>query len=128
MSLKAHCTGIQHVGIPTNNLEATVAFFKKLGFAVALRTGSEKKPVAFLSLKNVMIETYQIRQAIGAPGAIDHLALNVDDIQATYADVTALGFSALEEGVQFLPLWERGVRFFTILGPDGEKIEFSQKL
>ena len=30
--------------------------------------------------------------------------------------------------VHFLPFWENGVKFFTIEGPNKEKIEFSQYL
>ncbi|MDD3243533.1 MAG: VOC family protein, partial [Eubacteriales bacterium] len=30
--------------------------------------------------------------------------------------------------VKGLPFWANGVRFFTILGPNAEKIEFSQML
>ena len=38
------------------------------------------------------------------------------------------GYTMLDKEVQFLPFWEKGVRFFTILGPNGEKVEFSQML
>ena len=38
------------------------------------------------------------------------------------------GYELLDDAVRFLPFWARGVRFFTILGPNGEKVEFSQKL
>ena len=30
--------------------------------------------------------------------------------------------------VHFLPFWENGVKFFTIEGPNKEKVEFSQYL
>ena len=32
MTIKDNLTGIQHVGIPTNDIEETVAFYEKLGF------------------------------------------------------------------------------------------------
>ena len=31
-------TGLQHIGLPTNDMKATVAFYEKLGFTVAYRT------------------------------------------------------------------------------------------
>lgn len=34
----------------------------------------------------------------------------------------------LDAEIQFLPFWENGVRFFTIVGSNKEKIEFSQYL
>lgn len=33
--------GLQHIGLPTNDLEKTVAFYEGLGFSVALRTVNE---------------------------------------------------------------------------------------
>ena len=38
MKLQDNATGFQHLGFPTNDLAETVAFYEKLGFAVALRT------------------------------------------------------------------------------------------
>jgi len=128
MSIAAHVTGVQHVGVPTNHLETTIRFYESLGFTVRLRTGTAQEPVAFLELENLTIETYQNGKAAGQPGAIDHIALDVDDIDAAYAEVRALGYAALEGAVQSLPFWKHGVKFFTIAGPNAEKVEFSQKL
>lgn len=125
-----YTTGLQHIGLPTNDLEKTVAFYEGLGFTVALRTKNEaaNEPVAFLQLKNIVIETYENKAAAGAPGAIDHIALDVTDVDAVFELLRAQGCTLLDSGVQFLLFWERGVRFFTILGPNGEKVEFSQML
>ena len=77
------------------------------------------------------VGAYNIREngkAAGVPGAIEHIALDVNDIEAAYAEIRSRGFEELEDGIQFLPFWERGVRYFTIMGPEGEKVEFNQKL
>lgn len=123
-------TGVQHVGIPTNDIEKTIAFYTSLGFETALRTVNEAagEQVCFLRLKNLCIETYQNGCAVGTPGAIDHIALDVADVDAAFEKARAMGLHLLDEQVNFLPFWERGVRFFTILGPNGEKVEFSQML
>lgn len=123
-------TGLQHIGLPTNDIEKTIAFYQGLGFTVALRTVNEaaNEQVAFLRLKNVTIETYQNGAAAGKPGAIDHIALDVEDVDAVFALLGAQEYTLLDPAVQFLPFWEHGVRFFTILGPNGEKVEFSQML
>ena len=57
--------------------------------------------VAFLKLNTLVVETYENKAA----------ALN------TTADT-----------IHFLPFWENGVKFFTIEGPNKEKVEFSQYL
>jgi catechol 2,3-dioxygenase-like lactoylglutathione lyase family enzyme len=123
-------TGIQHIGIPTNDIEKTIAFYCGLGFEVALRTinQSANEQVAFLRLKNLTIETYENHCASNKAGAIDHIALDVSDVEAVFQVVKAGGYSLLDKEIQFLPFWRNGVKFFTIQGPNAEKIEFSQML
>lgn len=38
MSFPQVLTGVAHIGIPTNDLDKTIAFYKKLGFVSALET------------------------------------------------------------------------------------------
>ena len=38
----------------------------------------------------------------------------------------ALGLEVIEEGE--LPFWDNGVKYFTVLGPNREKVEFNQYL
>ena len=130
MSIKQLVNGMQHLGLPTNDIEKTIAFYESLGFEVALRTVNEpvNEQVAFLRLGSVTIETYENRAAVMQNGAIDHIALDVSDVDAAFEQVSKLGHTMLDSEVQFLPFWERGVRFFTIQGPNHEKVEFSQKL
>ena len=127
MDLKENLVGLEHVGVPTADIEKTIAFYESLGFTVALSTsipGGGK--VAFLQLGNVMIETYESDDVSGKPGAIDHLALKARDIEAAFKAVKALGYEMVNDEIEFLPFWENGVRFFTFYGPNREKIEFSQ--
>ena len=80
-------TGVQHVAVPTNDLEKTIEFYHSLGFTTALETYNEaaKHRAVFLQLGNLIIESYENGCAVGHPGAIDHIALNTTDIEATYA-------------------------------------------
>ena len=34
----------------------------------------------------------------------------------------------IDPEIRFLPFWEKGTRFFNVLGPNGEIVEFSQIL
>jgi len=130
VKLQDFVTGIQHFGIPTDDIEKTIAFYCGLGFQVAFRTinKSANEQVAFLRLKNLTIETYETHCASNKAGAVDHIALDVSDINAVFQEVKAGGYLLLDKEIQFLPFWENGVRFFTIEGPNAEKIEFSQML
>ena len=130
MNLQTYTTGIQHIGIPTNDIEKTIEFYKKLGFETALQTINEEagEKVAFLKLKNLVIETYENKQAKLANGAIDHVAINVKDIEEVYHYIEENQMNTTNDEIHFLPFWENGVRFFTIEGPNKEKVEFSQYL
>lgn len=128
MEVKDFCTGVQHIGIPTNNLDETIRFYEQLGFNVALKTQNGEETVAFLQLYNLVIETYENRSAVMQAGAIDHIAIDVKEIDALFETVKAKGFHLLDNRVNALPFWENGVRFFTILGPNKEKIEFCERL
>lgn len=130
MDLKNYSTGIQHIGIPTNDIEKTIAFYKKLGFETALQTINKDadEKVAFLKLKTLVIETYENKAAKLESGAIDHVAVNVNDIEEVYRYISEKKLNTTNDTIHFLPFWENGVKFFTIEGPNMEKIEFSQYL
>lgn len=130
MDLKNYSTGIQHIGIPTNDIEKTIAFYKELGFETALQTINEEadEKVAFLKLKTLVIETYENKAAKFESGAIDHVAIDVNDIEEVYQYISEKKLNTTNDTIHFLPFWKNGVRFFTIEGPNMEKIEFSQYL
>ncbi len=128
MDIQSFTTGVQHIGIPTNDIEKTITFYHSLGFTTALRTVNGAEEVAFLQLHDLVIETYQNHQAAMAYGAIDHVAIDVKRIDELFETVKAAGFKLLDSQVNSLPFWERGVKFFTIEGPNCEKIEFCERL
>ena len=125
----AHITGIQHIGLPVRDLEATIRFYEGLGFQVAHRTATpDGVPVAFLRLGSCVIESWQDANPAGHAGAIDHLALDVTDIEAVCKEVQEAGYALTTNGIESLPFWEKGVRFFKIQWPDAESIEFCEIL
>jgi lactoylglutathione lyase len=139
MLLKGNLRGLQHIGLPVTNLERSKAFYAGLGFVEAMRTdlpgGSQAVRVAMMHHEGLTIELYQLeeeeRQEIArrSDGHLDHIALDVMDVEQAYKEICEAGLEVLEEGAPvFLPFWEKGVRFFTIRGPDGEKVEFNQIL
>ena len=130
-AIAARITGFQHVGLPTNDIEATIAFYKTLGFEVASTCDLPTDKVAFLTLKGICIETYQsltANNAKGFDGAIDHICVDVDDIEATLEAVKAAGLKPINDEIEFLPFWEKGVRFFKVLDPNHAPVEFCQIL
>ena len=117
----------QHIGIPTDDINKTAEFYESMGFKLKWETVYGGNPVKFLEHGNIIIETYEKDGgATNATGAIDHLALNCTDIVACVKEVREAGYH-INEGPAFLPYWEHGVAYVTILGPNHEVVEFIQK-
>lgn len=130
MDLKSYASGVQHIGIPVKDMDAAINFYEKLGFEPALKTVLEEtgEKVTFLKLHNLVIETYESKEATMKSGAIDHIAIDVKDIEETFRYINEVGLNTTQDEIHFLPFWANGVKYFTIEGPHKEKIEFSQYL
>lgn len=139
MLLKDNLQGLQHVGIPVTDLERSKTFYAQLGFVEVMRTdlprAADAIRVAMMRHEKLTLELYHLtreeRQEIAqrTDGHIDHLALDVMDIEQAYREICATGLDILEEEAPvYLPFWEHGVKYFTVRGPDGEKVEFNQIL
>jgi len=123
-NFKQNTTVIHHLGIPTEDIQATIEFYQGLGFETIWTNGD----VAFLQLGTLVIETYKFDGTAKVNGAIDHVALNVKDIEAAWRDAQACGYETEDKEINFLPFFANGVKFFTIIGPNREKVEFNQML
>ncbi len=130
MNIKDNFTGVQHIGMPTNNLNATMDFYEKIGFEIALRTYNEtaKEEVSFMKLGNLVLEIFESGKAPLAAGAVDHIAINVKSIDEAYKYICENGLNNTNDEIHFLPFWDNGVKYFIIEGPSKERIEFSQYL
>ena len=129
---------LQHIGIPITNIETSRAFYKLLGFHLVMNStfiheGTQGK-VSMMKLEGIIIELYEMpepelsRVKKRKDGHIDHLAFDVTDIDETYALLKNEGFIIIEDSPEYLNFWEKGCRYFNILGPDGERLEFCQIL
>jgi catechol 2,3-dioxygenase-like lactoylglutathione lyase family enzyme len=121
-----YVTGLQHIGIPTKDFSGTLDFYKGLGFKNIMQTKNGSDDVAFLQFGNLVIETYT-GDATGVTGAIAHIALDVTDVDAVFKEAKTGGYKMLDNEVNSLKFWD-GVRFFTVEGVNGERVEFNQKL
>lgn len=110
MSLAQFMTGVQHVGIPTNDLGATIAFYESLGFRNVYRTVNQAsgEAVCFLRMQNLCIEAFENGQAALRPGAVDHIAIDVTDIDEAYRAVQELGCPFLRRAFPACPSGRRG--------------------
>jgi lactoylglutathione lyase len=137
-TLNLNITSLQHVGIPVTVLSNSISFYEKLGFSNVMEApfdfGGSKGTCVMMQRGTIIIELYQLPpHAIEniknrKDGHIDHIAFNVTDIDNTFDTLKRAGYTILEETPTFLQFWKNGCRFFNILGPDGERLEFNQVL
>lgn len=138
--LQGNFRGVQHLGIPVTDLEASVDFYTRLGFksilssAVEVPEENDRITVAFMEQKGIVVELYQVtllsrKELITRnDGHVDHIAFDVADVDKAFKELKEAGFEMLEENPVRLNFWERGCKYFTIRGPNGEKLEFNQIL
>lgn len=137
--LKKAGNGLQgwaHLAVKVLDLQESRNFYEKIGFEISetgyADTPEGKMEILFMVLKGFMLELIQpvgrSMEELRARGTghIDHIALDVQDVEDAFAEAQKCGFQSLDAAVQELPFFEHGVRFFTISGPGGEKIEFNQ--
>lgn len=120
-----------HLGLATADIEATVNWYiDVLGFElIGTFTSPAGEPIRFVKNGDVVYEIFTPNGGVATPGKIDHLCLESVDIEADYAYCKAQGYTFEAEGIQELPtVWEKGVRYFKIMSPSGEPVEFCQVL
>ena len=126
MDVREMIFGLQHIGLPTTDVKKTMEFYKQFGFEICW--ASKTLNPVFLKNGNCVLEIYPHEDTAMCNGGIDHIALNVKDINETYKYVQSLGYETLENHICDNPVFTKGVKYFTILGPNHEKVEFNQIL
>lgn len=58
MSIRDTVTGVQHVGIPTTDLEGTIAYYERLGFECLGIYPNGEDRCTFLRLNNLTLEVW----------------------------------------------------------------------
>jgi lactoylglutathione lyase len=129
---------IQHIGLPVTNISNSVAFYQQLGFENVMQSPFQEDgqtgTCIMMKNKNVVIELYQLPdhklQEIRnrKDGHIDHITFDVDNIDYAFKTLKEASFKIIEEQPVFLPFWKNGCKYFNILGPDNERLEFNQIL
>jgi lactoylglutathione lyase len=126
-------TGIGHVALRCRDMEATVAFYVRLGIPVAYRMsradGSAGEPVFLKVAPGSFLELFS--GASGEPDAperaktrpgLAHVCLHVEDIHAFHAGITERGVATNGE-----PRQGRGGNWsFTLSDPNGIGVEVIQ--
>ena len=114
--------GLHHAGVHVASLERSVAFYRAvfgLRPAERLRMGAER--LAFLEAGSSRVELIADGTAGRQTGVVDHVAFEVDDLDAWIARLRERDVPLLDEAPIHVPAL--GARILFCLGPDGERIE-----
>lgn len=135
---KSGLQGWSHLAVKVRDLERTSSFYRKLGFRPCdegyVDTPQGTMKLAFLALGDFQIEVIEVCPSMRDDlnnrknGVIDHLALEVSDVTEAWRICQKEGISLITPVVRELSLFEHGVRYLMVEGPDGEVIELCQKL
>lgn len=128
LDVNAYSKGIQHIGIPTANVQKTIDFYQGLGFTLATRHDINGRDFAFMQLGNCLIEVIPNDDPAMVNGAVDHICLDVKNIDELFAKIKEAGYNMVDESINDIAFWENGARYFFILGPNNERIEFCEVL
>lgn len=94
-----------------------------------------KGHVAMMKMGDITIELYEMpadeleEVKLRKHGHVDHIAFDVANIDEVFGDCLKRGLAIQEPAPVLLPrFWDSGCKYFNIVGPDGEKLEFNQIL
>ena len=123
---------LDHIGLACSDVVAAKDWYcRTLGFRVIGEFDCGiGHPVFFVQNGSV---TYEMYQDDGLPadarGKIEHISYASADIEADYRFCVEQGYTVTTAGIEALPtFWAHGCRYFKILSPTGEQVEFNQVL
>lgn len=122
-------TGLDHIGIPTEDTELSSKFYEELGFTLAGEFKLGPRPFKFYRLGDLTVELVPTDNSPKTEGAVAHFAIACTDIEGVYEFCKEKGYTLLNDRILTLgAFWENGQKCFNILGPNQEKIEFVELL
>lgn len=121
---------LAHIGLGVTDLEASKNWYcDVLGFEVIGSFYDGDVPVCFIKNGDTVYEMFEIEMPKEVQGKINHICFASEDIEADYAYCVKQGYTICTDGIQGIPsFWEKGCRFFKLLSPTGEQVEFCQIL
>ena len=124
---KGNVTGLAHIGVMVKDMDKSIDFYKRLGFALDKEENVGIR-LAFLSAGSCIIELVEMRDpAQREAGVVDHIAVTVDDIDAAITNAIANGIQIDASTVRSMDILG-GMKNVFFAGPDGERLEFVEYL
>lgn len=135
---KDNINGWAHLGIVVSQVDKSKIFYSRFGFKEVkdsvIKTKNGIIRVSLLEKNGFKLELIQPADKYldevksRKDGHIDHVTLKVADVEKAYKELKAAGLNVIQDSPVFLPFGKNGVKYFNVLGLDGERIEFIQIL
>ena len=75
-----------------------------------------------------MIGFFAVAVALASAAPASKTAKKPEPVRPDLEQIKAEGYTLLDDHICSMPFWANGEKYFTIQGPNGEKIEFVQIL
>ena len=126
--------GLHHVGLPTDCMDETIAFYQSFGAKIIFEKmdedGGRPIRVTLLDFAGLVVECYERTETPKNTGAIEHLAFRVEGVEELYRICKEKGYEMMAdcaESIGISTYWPKNARWFIVYGPNREKIEFCQE-
>lgn len=127
--------GFAHIGLFVNDIERSLKFYtEKLNFKLIWESVNQCDDgdvlVKFIQNGDSVIELVQFPKPIQREdGWFDHIAMNVEDIDAVIAELEKTGIAFEEGSYTHAPqTFEKGSKWVMFRGPDNEHLELNERL
>jgi lactoylglutathione lyase len=125
--------GLHHIGVMVTDIDKSIDFYKSIGMELthsyALDNGTK---LAFIRAGSAVIElvmgTDPASVKARGNGIVDHIALEVENIQCVVDDLKAKGIVFDTDGISKMGLFANGCANIFLKGPDGERLELFEEL
>ena len=125
-------TGFAHISLCVKDIARSCRLYQDLlGFVPYDEHVNEHMRLLLLKNGSDTLELIQhtpARDLGAAPGPFDHIALQVQDMDALVRELRARGYAFDTDTPNEAPDVFGGIRFIFFTGPDGERIELIQSL
>ena len=122
---EARLTGLAHIGIKTDDVQKSIAFYKELGFTLDNYEDIGAK-LGFMSLGNCLIELIEPadKETLKGlkEGIVAHVAIECENIEGVAEKLKAKGYVDQEASINTMGILG-GVKNLFFKGPSGEELE-----
>ena len=136
--MKQHYQGLGHIAVYTADMDASIAFYEKIGGGPALPAPprpcspacppEQQRELALVEFGGFLVELIAAPVPEGA-GCIPHFAVYVDDVDQAAADLRVAGVDTFQTAEKcVMPNTFGGLENWFFTGPSGEQIELLKML